>query len=145
MTGKEMWKKFQTENHVEDCPYEEWAFGADADALASLVANGEKTGTSSAYPLYELEKEPLPKVGEYSVVLNSMDEAVCIIQTKKVYVVPFDAVTAEHARKEGEGDQSLEFWRKAHEKFFTECLAEADLKFTSDMKVVCEEFEVVYP
>ena len=77
-------------------------------------------------------------------VLYHKDEAVCIIQTKKVYVVPFHAVTAEHAYKEGEGDKSLAFWRKVHEKFFTECLEEVNLKFTSDMKVVCEEFEVVY-
>ena len=35
-------------------------------------------------------------------------------------------------------------WREVHEKFFAECLNEAGLKFTSDMKVVCEEFSVVY-
>lgn len=29
-------------------------------------------------------------------------------------------------------------------KFFTECLNKAGLKFTSAMKVVCEEFTVVY-
>lgn len=38
----------------------------------------------------------------------------------------------------------MDFWRKAHEKFFTECLNEAGLKFTPKMKVVCEEFSVVY-
>lgn len=78
------------------------------------------------------------------MILDSKDNAICIIQTKKVTIVPFYAVTAEHAHKEGEGDKSLDFWREVHEKFFTECLSEAGLKFTSDMKVVCEEFEVVY-
>jgi len=59
-------------------------------------------------------------------------------------VVEFDQVTAEHAWKEGEGDKSLAFWRDVHEKFFAECLREAGLEFTPDMKVVCEEFAVVY-
>ena len=71
-------------------------------------------------------------------------QGVCVIQTHKVTVVPFSEVTAEHAYKEGEGDKSLDYWREVHEKFFAECLNEVGLKFTSDMKVVCEEFAVVY-
>lgn len=144
MTEKELWKEFITKNNIDDCEYEAWSFGAEPDLLAELVASGEKTATSSAYPLYALENEPLSKVGVYDVILDSKGEAVCVIQTKKVYVIPFKEVTAEHAYKEGEGDKSLDFWRKVHEKFFTECMEEVDLKFTSDMEVVCEEFEVVY-
>lgn len=125
-------------------PLRDMAFGVEADLLAHLVATGEKTATASAYPLYELENEPLPAIGAYSVILDSKDNAVCIIQTKKVTIVPFYEVSAEHAYKEGEGDKSLDFWREVHEKFFTECLNEAGLKFTLAMKVVCEEFAVVY-
>lgn len=94
--------------------------------------------------MYKLEQESLPQVGAYSVVLDSQDNAVCIIKTKKVTVVPFNKVTAEHAYKEGEGDKSLDYWRAVHEEFFTECMAQAGLEFTPTMKVVCEEFELVY-
>ena len=144
MTDKELWEAFIKKNNLTDCEYETWAFGVEADLLAHLVAIGEKTATASAYPLYELENAPLPVTGAYSVILDSKDNAVCIIQTKKVSVVPFNEVTAEHAYKEGEGDKSLAFWREIHEKFFTECLNEAGQKFTPEMKVVCEEFTVVY-
>ena len=144
MTGKDLWEAFITNNNLEDCGYEAWAFGVEADLLAHLVAIGEKTATASAYPLYELENEPLPKKGAYSVILDSNDNAVCIIQTQKVTIVPFNEVTTEHAYKEGEGDKSLGYWREVHEKFFSECLNEAGLKFTSNMKVVCEEFSVVF-
>ncbi len=144
MTGKDLWEAFITKNNLEDCGYEAWAFGVKADLLAHLVAIGEKTATASAYPLYELENEPLPKTGAYSVVLDSNDNGVCIIQTQKVTVVPFSEVTAEHAYKEGEGDKSLDYWREVHEKFFAECLNEAGLEFTSDMKVVCEKFSFVF-
>ena len=44
----------------EDTPYEAWAFGGDPDKLAALVLDGVKTATASAYPMYALEKEPLP-------------------------------------------------------------------------------------
>lgn len=144
MTGKELWNRFIKENNLADCEYEAWAFGAYADLLADLVVSGTKTATASAYPLYELKKESLPKTGAYSVILDSKENAVCVIQTTKVAVVPFDEVTAEHARKEGEGDKSLDYWRKVHESFFTECMREAGLEFKPDMKVVCEEFVVVY-
>ena len=91
------------------------------------------------------DNESLPVVGEYSVILDSHDEAVCIIRTEKVYVVEFDQVTAEHAWKEGEGDRSLEYWRKVHEDFLSKELAEINRSFNGHTKVVCEEFEMVFP
>ena len=114
-------------------------------SLAELTRKGIKTATASAGPLYELEGEPLPQAGEYSVILDSRDDAVCVIRTTRVYTTPFCEVTAEHARKEGEGNRSLAYWRQVHEDFFRTELAGAGLEFTPDMPVVCEEFEVVYP
>ncbi|MBQ8278474.1 MAG: ASCH domain-containing protein [Roseburia sp.] len=144
MTAQEMWEAFVKEQNITETEYEAWAFGDDTDGLAELVKQGIKTGTSSAYPLYEVDGEPLPEASGYSVILNSKDEAVCIIENTKVYVVPFCEVSAEHAYKEGEGDRSLAYWREVHEEFFTECMAEAGLTFDENMKVVCEEFKLVY-
>jgi len=145
MTAQEMWEVFVKEKNIEDAEYDAWAFGDDADKLADLVRCGIKTGTSSAYPLYEVENEPLPEASGYSVILDSKDEAVCIIENTKVYVVPFGEVSSDHAFKEGEGDRSLTYWRKVHEAFFSACMEEAGLAFDENMKVVCEEFRVVYP
>lgn len=144
MTAQEMWEAFVKEKNIEDAEYDAWAFGDDADKLVDLVRRGIKTGTSSAYPLYEAENEPLPEASGYSVILNSKDEAICIIENTKVYVVPFCEVSSDHAFKEGEGDRSLTYWRKVHEAFFTACMEEAGLTFDESMKVVCEEFRVVY-
>ena len=94
MTGQELWAAFLAEKQMDDCRYEAWSFGADPDLLAHLVLSGEKTATASAYPLYALEDEMLPAAGEYSVILDSRDNAVCVIQTTKVSVIPFDRVTA---------------------------------------------------
>ena len=140
MTAQEMWSASGIQ-----AEYEAWAFGDDPDTLAELVRTGAKTATASAYPFYELEGEELPKAGEYSVILDTRDEAVCIIRTTKVYVTPYREVTAEQAWKEGEGDRSLDYWHRVHEAFFRKELEAVGLTFTEDMGVVCEEFEVVYP
>ena len=144
MKVEEMWTEYKKINKNINNEYKAWAFGADPDLLADLVLQGEKTATASAYPLYEIENEPLPNVGEYNIILDSKENAICITQTTKVYVEKFKDVSKEHAFKEGEGDKSLFCWRKCHEYFFTTCMAEIGRKFSEDMKVVCEEFEVVF-
>ncbi len=139
MTAEELWKSSGLEG-----TYEAWAFGEAPDKLADLVVRGIKTATCSAYDLYAAENEPLPEAGDYSVILNSKEEAVCIIRTLKVYVTEFDAVTKEHAFKEGEGDRSLKYWREVHEKFLINELRSVNKTFSAKTKVVCEEFETVY-
>lgn len=144
MTAEEMWSIFSKENNLENKEYEAWAYGAEPDKLAELTVKGIKTATCSAYYWYEKEGEELPREGEYSVILNSGDEAVCVTKTTRVYIEQYKNISEEHAYKEGEGDKSLEYWRKVHSDFFTRELGEIGVKFNEDMKVVCEEFEVVY-
>ena len=141
MKAEEMWNKYCKDPSIS---YDAWSFGGDPDHLAKLVAEGIKTATCSAYIFYELENEKLPEEGEYSVILDSQDEAVCIIKTTRVYIETYHNVSEQHAYKEGEGKRTLEEWRKIHEKFFTEELKSVNLEFNEDMKLVCEEFEVVY-
>ena len=144
MTAREMWDAFVREKDITETEYDAWAFGDDSDMLAELVKQGIKTATSSAYPLYEINQEPLPEDLGYSVILNSKEEAVCIIENRKVYTIPFCEVSKEHAFKEGEGDRSIDFWREVHQVFFTECMEEAGMVFDENMLVVCEEFQLVY-
>ena len=145
MTHQELWAAYRAAHRSAGEDYEAWAYGGDPDGLAELTRGGVKTATASAGPLYELEGEPLPEAGEHSVILDSRDEAVCVIRTTRVYTVPFNQVSAEHARREGEGDRSLTYWRRVHEDFFRAELEEAGLEFSPSMPVVCEEFEVVWP
>lgn len=139
MTAEEIWNQSGLTGE-----YDAWSFGDDADKLAQLVKDGIKTATCSAYCFYEMEEEDLPEAGAYNIILDSDDQAVCIIRTTKVYITSFNEVTADHAFKEGEGDRSLEYWRDVHKSFFTEELKEVNLHFDEEMKLVCEEFEVVY-
>ena len=138
MTAEALWKKSGLSGS-----YEAWSFGGDPDGLAALVAARIKAATSSAYDVYAIDGEPLPHVGEYSVILNSADEAVCIIRTTAVYIVPFDRVSARHAFLEGEGDRSLAYWQSLHRAFFTGEMSAAGLSFSEQMQVVCEEFVLI--
>lgn len=145
MRTEEMWAQFAQARAMTNESYDAWAFGGAPDELARLVLQGEKTATSSAYDIYRVKNQPLPRVGEYSVILDSKREAVCIIRTTNVQILPFGEIGEQHARKEGEGDKSLAYWRKLHQDFFTAALQKVGLSFDESRKVVCEEFEVVYP
>lgn len=145
MTHQELWAAYKTVNPKAGENYEAWAYGDDPDVLAELTRTGVKTATASAGVWYEGGEEPMPKAGEYSVVLDSREEAVCVIRTTKVYTVPFNQVSAGQAWREGEGDRSLDYWRRVHEDFFRAELEGAGLEFSPSMPVVCEEFEMVYP
>lgn len=145
MTTEAYWAQFCAETGLQkDTPYGAWSFGGAPDLLAELVVKGIKTATASAYELYAVDdSEPLPQVGDYSVILNAKEQPVCIIQTTKLTILPFYEVTAEHAYKEGEDDRSLAMWRKVHEDFFRGEYAAAGLKYDENCKVLCEEFKVV--
>ena len=145
MTPQEMWNKYKQISPSIGDEIEAWAFGVEANLLADLVLKGEKTATASAYDLYAVEAEPLPQEGTFDVILDSKDQAICIIEITKVSVQSFYQVSADHAFKEGEGDKSLAYWRQVHEAFFKDWLGEAGLTFTPDSKVVLEEFRKVYP
>lgn len=124
-----------------------WMFGNGeqkmGDDLGDLVVKGIKTATCSAYFLYEENNEPLPQVGQYDIVLDGRNQPFAIIRNVSVKVRKMSEVNHEFSRLEGEGDLSHEYWYKAHQKFFTEILAEKGEVFSPEMSLVCEIFEVV--
>lgn len=144
MKANELWNKYTEDNNIKNASYEAWCFGGNPDKLAELVVKGIKTGTASLNYWYETKGERKPEPGDYSVILDSKGDAYCVIQTVKVYIKPFKEVSAEHAFKEGEGDLSLAYWRKVHEEFFRDELKDEELKFSEDLEVVLEEFELKY-
>ena len=124
-----------------------WAFGAtraQADNLLALVLDGIKTGTASSLWDYEATGDPLPAVGDLSILLDGEGRPRALIETTDVRVMSFDAVPAEHAFAEGEGDLTLPHWRTVHERFWREH-SESPRGFEPDMPVVCERFRLRYP
>ena len=145
MTAEEMWRKYCQENNINHQDYQVWSFGVEADQLAELVKSGHKTATSSLYQLYALEKEALPQVGDFSVILDGNNQAACIIQNTQVYQRAYGKIDVGHAYKEGEDDRSLKAWYQAHDEIFTQWLREVGLELTDSTPIWCEEFRCVYP
>ena len=113
MTIKE--KFSQKYPHASFCTFGDSA--ALADHLATLIATGVKTASCGSLAGC-IEDNAFPMIGEYKIVENSRGEPVCVIRVIGLHLLRFSDVTAELARKEGEGDLSLEYWRNEHRRFF---------------------------
>lgn len=127
--------------------YTSWHFcdnEKDANELVELAKKGTKRATASLYFLYELEVEKVPEAGDISILTDWDGYAQCVIKNEKVSILPFRDITEEHAAIEGEGDKTLEYWRRAHRGIFEMDAELAGMVFDEDMLVVFEEFEVVF-
>lgn len=128
--------------------YTAWGFGDSpqmADALGALVAAGIKTATASLGWMYEAEGEPLPQPGQLSVIVDSRDQALCLIETTQVMILPFDHVPDDFAYDEGEGPRTLESWRADHWAFFGRECVTLRREPSPSMPVVCERFRLLFP
>jgi len=118
------------------------------DTLVDAILDGRKVSTTGLADAYEAESEPLPRVGERSVVVDSADRPVAVIEVTGVEVVALADVDLAHAVDEGEGHTTVEEWRRGHEDFWHSAeLREAvgDPAFTVDdsTRVVLERFRLV--
>lgn len=108
-----------------------------ASELANLIKKGIKTASCGSFASYQQE-ESAPRIGSYNIILDGQNAPVCVIRLVSLQLVRFCDINEEFARKEGEGDLSLEYWKKEHQRFFIR-----EGHFSEDMELIAEEFEVV--
>lgn len=144
------WEAFRSSHSEERLPAEPndiFAFGNTSEMatrLGALVMQGVKTATTSVVWAHE-PGEIRPEVGHLSIVLDGAGAPLCIIEITEVRQLPFSEVGAVFAYDEGEGDRSLDYWRNAHRRFFSETLPQVGQTFAEDMPVLCERFRVIWP
>lgn len=130
-------------------PKAEFAFpGPLRDQLVTAILDGSKTSTTSLVIQYEHDGDPLPEAGSRSVLVDSDDRPVGIIEVTGVRVVPLAEVDLAHALDEGEGYADVAAWRDGHERFWhSEGMRAAlgDPEFTVDdsTPAVLERFRLV--
>jgi uncharacterized protein YhfF len=112
-------------------------------ALIELIRAGRKRAGTGLLWALEHDGEAMPEAASIEIVVDHENEPVLLTRLTSVSVVPFDAVTAEYAAIEGEGDGSLDYWRVAHRAFFTRECARIGRTPTDTMPVVCSIFEVL--
>ena len=145
------WQKFLS-TLPADSPYQTKTYSKGGygdspelmDELIQLVLIGKKTATCGSLWEWEAEGKPLPKVGDVWVELDGNGNPVCITETTEVTIRKYNEVDAQFAHDEGEGDQSLRYWREAHRDFFSRILPKIGKEFSENMPLVCERFRVIY-
>ncbi|MCP2329398.1 uncharacterized protein YhfF [Hamadaea flava] len=128
-------------------PFVEAAFAGpreSTDELLDLYLRGRKTAGSSIKEDFVTAGDPLPRVGNFWILLNSRDEPGCLLRTEKIAVHKFYDVPPEVAVAEGEGDLSLDYWRRVHQAIYEPHLAEWGLASIADATVVTEYYTLVF-
>src|SRR4051794_12689478 len=94
-----------------DLPIAEFAFpGPLRDRLVAAILSGTKTSTTGTLIEYQVENEPLPVVGDRSIVVDSSGVGVAIIETTEVRIERLTDVDLAHALDEGEDYESVADW-----------------------------------
>jgi len=143
------WKSFVDSQKTDPTPRFFEAFHFDdnelsADELGQLVLAGTKRASAGLVWSFESASMPLPKAGDLSVVTNWARTPLCVIETQRVDIVPYEEVSADFAATEGEGDGSLRYWQQAHWAYFGRECQRIGREPDPRMPVVCERFAVVY-
>ncbi|HEY6836248.1 MAG TPA: ASCH domain-containing protein [Gaiellaceae bacterium] len=81
--------------------------------LVDAVLRGEKTATAG---LAE-DEEPV-EAGDRFTLHDFDDEPVAVVEVTEARVIPAGEIDVQFARDEGEGFESVDDWREAHERFF---------------------------
>ena len=108
--------------------------------LVDAVLRGEKTATASLQTDYEPHTtERLPQIGERFALLDFDDEPVGVVEATELRIVRAGDVDLAFARDEGEGYESVEQWRTAHERFWV------GQEITDDTMIVALRFRLMEP
>jgi uncharacterized protein YhfF len=86
--------------------------------LVAAVLAGEKTATAGLWSEYVDEGEDVPATGDRFTLHDYDDRPVAIVEVTEAKKVPASEIDVDFARDEGEGFESVEDWRIAHEQFF---------------------------
>ena len=105
-----------------------------ANELLALVLSGTKRATCWAESQGLLSAE----VEKLMVVLDGQGIPKAVLKTIELTRRRFDEVDAAFACDEGEGDRSLQYWREAHQRYFTRLG-----RYAPNMMLWCERFELV--
>jgi uncharacterized protein YhfF len=106
--------------------------------LVDSVLRGDKTATAGLRADHEpYSDEPLPQVGDRCVLLGFDDEPLAVVETTEVRVVRVADVDLAFALDEGEGFETVDDWRGAHEEFW------ADRELDDETLIVAERFRIV--
>jgi len=148
--SEKFWQAFKKENKLDALamPTEVYHFcdnEKDGNELGKLVLHGIKQATTALLASCEFENTPLPNSGDLNIITDWQGEPLCVIEITDVETRAFCDVDAAYAFREGEGDKSLAYWRKAHRDFFARECESMQMQFDETLPIVCIGFRCIYP
>ncbi|MBX9642933.1 MAG: ASCH domain-containing protein [Novosphingobium sp.] len=115
---------------------ESFSFGDSpemADRLLAFVLGGSKRATC-----WSVADGQQTHLGKQMVVLNGAGRPRAVVETVELEQRRFCDVDWQFALDEGEGDETLEDWRRGHQNYF-----ERNGGFDPEMMLWCERFRLV--
>ena len=120
------------------------------DYLVQLVLDGVKTATSTLVAEYVGEVDPIDRVGDRWIVVDTAGRRLAVAETTESRITTIALVDDDFARAEGEGYTSKEEWRQAHEAFWNSyvqdirrLLRDPTFEINGATLIVAEQFRVV--
>jgi uncharacterized protein YhfF/GNAT superfamily N-acetyltransferase len=129
-----------------------WGFatpGPLRDKLTSLAIGGGKVVTTDLLANYEIEGEPIEQPGDISILLDSEERPLAMIEDVLSKVIRLADMTDQDAIDEGEGYADAAAFRVSHEDHWNgfidevrDGLGDPGFKITDDTPVVVERFRI---
>ena len=113
------------------------------EMLLQLVREGRKRATARVDMEFGKYGVPRRGPGDLWLVTDTAGDPAGLIRITDVQVWPFLDVPLSFARREGEGDNSLEYWRKVHKDYFVLQCEQWGVEWREDHLVCCEGFGLV--
>lgn len=111
--------------------------------LIDLVREGRKRATARLDMEFEKYGFDRRGSGDLWLVTDTDGEPACLIRITDVQAWPFLEVPLSFTQREGEGDNSLEYWRRVHEEYFVLQCDRWGVAWRDDHLVCCEGFDLV--
>lgn len=144
----EYWKEFLQKTGRESDTFCSGDLNFDSNGIKNdtqiiLILNGKKTAFFSSYASFSIDGEELPASGELYLVLDRANNPCCVIELQSVNIVPFNEVTWQMAKQEGE-DENLEEWKIRKQEDLEDEGQIVGFEFTQNMRLIFQTFNVVY-
>lgn len=114
----------------------------DADEALKMVLKDKKKALSHSLLNLQLNKEPLPRIGDFTVLTDWEGNARCILRTVAVRLKPYFSIRESFAKLDGA--RSLDDWKTHNWALYERQLSPFGRVPRESMIVVCEVFDKVF-
>lgn len=144
----EYWAKFlkNTNRDSEDKCSGDLSFegkGFVQSQINSIVLTGQKQAFFTTFATFTIDNEPLPISGELYILVDNQNKPLCVLEIESVNIIPFNEVTFEMVKKEGEC-ATLGEWKEKMQEYIEDEAHVLGFEYSPDIKLVYQTFKVIY-